>query len=394
MPRGLIRSAAAWSLVCAAIGPASGALAAPQSRAAAKYEDPYTLGDPKALEQAGYVKIGSAELAPGVSSSQIEHALALEQRICWIETAHFKLGIELPAMKPALQEKKGLEEELARLKKRLPRVRTGGVVDGWTRAHLCAQRAEDHYADFVKRFAIDENALKPDARYLGMQSKYAILIFNKESSLGTFAQTFMKRDTKTATQHHLDNGCMLYIDALEIHRPEHRIDLGVRARLAYNVASNLMDGYGGFYTHTPPWWREGFAQVVARTVNGQYAPMFDPRMYENDQKQAWEWAPRVSGRAKHNIAKTASALFAVQKSQDLDFASTMDSWSRVEFLLAQPGDGARKFLDALQQIDALKLEEGERVAKQSAALEASFGFDAAGFDQKWRAWVLETYPKR
>ncbi|MBL8901067.1 MAG: hypothetical protein JNM84_25785 [Planctomycetes bacterium] len=394
MLRRSIRSALLLPALCAAVGLVPAADAEAQGRGAAMYEDPYTLGDAKALEQAGYVKIGSAELAPGISSSQIEHALALEQRICWIETAHFKLGIELPATKAALQEKKGLEEELERLKKRLPRVRTSGVVDGWTRAHLCAMRAEEHYADFVKRFAIDEQALKPDARYLGMKSKYAILLFTKESSLGTFAQTFLKRDVKAALQHYLDSGCMLYVDALEVHKPEHRLDLGVRARLAYNVASNLVDGYGGFFTHTPPWWREGFAQVVARGVNGQYAPMFDPRMYENDQKQAWEWAPRVSGRAKHNIAKSAAALFAVQKSQDLDFASTMDSWSRVEFLLAQPGDGARKFLDALQQIDALRLEEGERVAKQAAALEASFGFDPAGFDQKWRSWVLETYPKR
>jgi hypothetical protein len=376
------------ALLAAALG------ASEPARAQSKYEDPYTLGDPKALEQAGYVKIGACEFAPGINASQIEHALALEQRICWIETAHFKLGIELPATKAALQEKKGLQEELERLKKRLPRVRTSGVVDGWTRAHLCAQRAEELYADFVKRFAIDEAQLPKDAPYLGMKSKYAILLFIKESSLGTFAQTFLKREVKGALQHYLDSGCMLYLDALEVHKPEHRLDLGVRARLAYNVASNLVDGYGGFFTHTPPWWREGFAQVIARTVNGQYAPMFDPRMYENDQKQAWEWAPRVSGRARHNIAKSAAALFAVQKSQDLDFSSTMDAWSRVEFLLAQPGDGARKFLDALQKIDALKLEEGERVAQQSAALEASFGFDPASFDQKWRAWVLETYPKR
>lgn len=374
---------------------ASSERALPQAGSASRFEDPYTRGDDKLLAAAGYERVGSCELAPGQSSTQIEHALALENRIAWIETAHFKLGVELPTCKVDRDERKEVNEELDRLKKALPRVKAGAsILDPWLRAHLVALRAEDCYEQFCEHFAIKADDKQESAPYLGMKSKFAVLIFTKESTLGTYAQTFLRREAKHALQHYLENDCLLYLDALEIHKADHRRDLGVRARIAYNVGVNLLDGYAGFQTMAPPWWREGYGQVLARQVSGKYAPIADPRVYENDQEQAWVWEPRVYGRARHNIAATAEKLFSIEKYEDLDFVTTMVAWSRVEFLLAQKDGAARKFLDALQAFSSPKLELAERHSKQEEALNNAFGFDAAGFDEQWRTHVMKTYDRR
>ena len=57
--------------------------------------DPYTEGDPEAVERAGYFATGGFEFA--ASDTATIDARYPKETIVWLETAHFQLGCAMPA---------------------------------------------------------------------------------------------------------------------------------------------------------------------------------------------------------------------------------------------------------------------------------------------------------
>ena len=159
---------ASLALIAAAISSPS-PLAAQEKQPKWKL-DPYTKNKPEALKRAGYVSFGpfpcGGKGAGVAQTTDIEKTIPYSQ-IRWIETAHFRIGVELPEwtvpMDPQTRAK--IRGELERLATRLdgvdPKTRK---LDPWLRAHLYAQRCEDLYAEFRTMAGVKDEDFPQDPK--------------------------------------------------------------------------------------------------------------------------------------------------------------------------------------------------------------------------------------
>src|SRR5262249_2134916 len=153
--------------------------------------DPYTKNDPELMGKLGYVSYGPFEFGQRgrdpATSEQIDKVLQPAE-ILWVETAHFRIGLDLDAfvvpLDPEISSKP--RSELTRLNKVLKKVNPKAkTLDPWLRLHLTAMRMEDLYREFLEMVGVND-AEFPGAvsdvvigqgrflgygPYLGMQNK-------------------------------------------------------------------------------------------------------------------------------------------------------------------------------------------------------------------------------
>ena len=81
-------------------------------------QDPYTRGDPAAMEKAGYVSFGPFEWRAGHTTDDVRRALGGSP--LFVETAHFRIGCALPAYRPPDRKaRKKLTAELGQLRRQV-----------------------------------------------------------------------------------------------------------------------------------------------------------------------------------------------------------------------------------------------------------------------------------
>ena len=140
--------------------------------------DPYTLGERELELRLGYERVGFFPWAAGQTTSDVREMMGGIE-ILWVETEHFRIGsslktYDIPGDKA---ERALLKKELARLKKRLGKLRAPrNELDPWLRLHLYAQRMEELYADFFERFSLSPSDFPDGAPYLGYREKFLVLI--------------------------------------------------------------------------------------------------------------------------------------------------------------------------------------------------------------------------
>ena len=111
-----------------------------------------------------------------------------------------------------------------------------------------------------------------------------------------------------------------------------------------------------------------------------------------------EWPVKVRRRAQHDGAFLPfDKMAAWVKWEELGYHAHAQSWSRIDYLMSIDPLKVGKMLRALKAVPpAATPEETAPVLRERAAelLQELFALDAAGFDEKWRTWVLKTYPKK
>src|SRR5262249_33774322 len=154
--------------------------------------------------------------------------------ILWIETKHFRIGINLPPwtvpMDPETRAK--IRGELERLAEKLPGINPKTrTLDPWLRAHLFAQRVEDVYDEFCKLAGVkdedwprdpDKVIVLPGKPYmgqgpfLGMKQKYLLLLFEKETPFLQYMKGYLGRESHFGQRWHFkDVSCLIYTIATE-----------------------------------------------------------------------------------------------------------------------------------------------------------------------------------
>lgn len=402
--------AAAASLLLAA-----GALAVQEkdkgSGGEAFREDPYTKNAPEALARAGYAAYHPFRFADGHTTADFEKTLGDGVEMRWIETAHFRIGSSLPAyVAEDREEKERLRGELERLRARIPEApaKLPRKLDPWLRAHLYAQRCEELLAEFARIFDLDaapwpsgpgqtmDGAYRGEGPYYGMPDKFTVLLFEKESSYGRVREKYLAGGGGPASARHLfaRSGTLLF--AVHVQGSNLHEDTALHCALVYNLVFNLADG-NKYYAHPAPLWlAAGLGHVLARRVSPKVNYFTDERAYSADEKDQWDWAPRVQARVKNQVWPAAERLFGLSDVARIEYVEHMMAWSRADFLLRERAAGLPAFLDGVKA----RLAEGrtptaeEIAAAQERALQAAFGFDAAGFDAAWSEWVLRAYPKK
>lgn len=373
--------------------------------------DPYTKNEPSALAQAGYSALHPFPFAEGLSTADVEKVLGDGVEMLWIETAHFRIGSSLPEyVVEDREEKERLKAELERLRVRIPTVpaKLPRKLDPWLRAHLYAQRCEELHAEFARLFALDQarwpsgpgqlvdGAYRGEGPYFGMTNKYTLLLFEKASSYGRMREKMLGGGGGEESARSLltKSGSLLY--AVHVQGSNLDVETALHCAVTYNLTFNLIDGVK-YFTHAAPLWLQvGLGHVLARRISPKLNYFTDERAYSADEKDQWDWAPRVQARVKNKVWPSFDRIAALDDVMKLEYVEHMMAWSRVDHLLRERPEGLAAYLEGVKG----RLAEGrlptfeERQAAHARAFQSAFGWDGAACDAAWTEWVQRTYPKK
>lgn len=373
-------------------------------------EDPYTGNDPAALAAAGYLAYHPFRFAEGASTEAVEKVLGDGVQMLWVETAHFRIGSSLPKyVVEDRDERVRLRAELERLERIFPKVDPKErKLDPWLRLHLAALRCEDAWSEFERAFGLAgvrfpdgpgqkvDGAYRGEGPYWGMRDKFTVLLFEKESSYGRIKQKYLRGIGGDASARYLfpESDSMLY--AAHVQGAGLDTDTALHCSLVYNLAHNFVDATCHYSFPLPVWIATGFGHELARRVTPKVNYFTEDKSYSQDEKDVWNWPPRVYARVKNEAWTPARRVFATTDAGELKYTDHMMAWSRMDFLLRQRPDALGAFLlAAKERIAEGRMPTAEEIAAQhDRAFEQAFGFDAAGFDAAWTEWVLANYPKK
>lgn len=380
--------------------------------------DPYTNNEPELMEKAGYVRyqpMPFGELAGKiVSTEKIVEELGRPKMI-FVETAHFRIGSTLPAWAvPASDRKvkKKIESELKRLKKKLPKVNARARrLDPWLRLHLYAQRCEEVYEKFMERldatdasFPKEPNTLKNgkywgQGPYLGQQGKYLVLMFEKASDFTRYLTLFIGRQQAFAQRWNFKNtGSLLIATSIELEDGRLKHDTSLHCHIVWNVVHNMISGYRFYSYDLPVWFCEGSAHWWAKEVDEDRALDFD----QNESARAkmlntGKWKPRMRRWINHKNMRPVSELIGLRDYGQMTKYDHVKSWSLIDWMMSQGTEKFSAYMNAIKgYIDP---ETGIATANevlnlQRKGLRSAYSVSPLQLEEKWKAWVLETYPEK
>lgn len=375
--------------------------------------DPFTLGDAAAMHRAGYVSFGPFAFGTNHDSTDVQNLLP-DERICWIETAHFRIGASLSAWKVAGDKATlaKLRQELQQLGERLPGVRADArELEPWLRAHLVAQRCERVYAEVCAVLGVRDADFPPapghDPKqgakfmglgpYLGMAEKYTVLLVRESPSLGRYTAAHHGWATIEPARFFDHRFGTAFFGAAEASSfGLLRDDVALHTHLGFHIAWLLYTSYRAYGHDLPVWIPVGLAQRHARRVSTSI-PVYDLEPGAPGRKRYEQWGKRWPGLLR---ARAFEPLPVFLERMDVDSFSMdqhLEAWALVEYLLDEQHDAFVRFLDAMKDpfCERLRFPTREELfARQQAALRAAFGTDAAGLEERWRRLPVSKTARR
>jgi len=400
------------SLTLAMLAP--GPLRRVQERETFARVDPYTKNDPEKVEKAGYASLGPFRFGDDHTTEEVQKALE-GVPLVWVETQHFKLGSGLPEYElPGDKiEKKRIQEELERLGKRLPDVKARTrSLDPWLRMHLFAQRLEETYAEFLARFGLKESdfptvpqdpsksgdqSYMGQGRYLGMASKYTVLLFDRKQDLARYATVFLggKSGDGPLQGQFAAVGSLYLATAAELMEGEYHNDSALCVSVIRGIAQNFSRGFRGTDVELPFAWTEGVGHWFSRRFDPRFHFFSGPDPARNRITDQWNWAVGVRERVERKVFPTTEAMLGWTATDELEWADHLVLWSRIDYLMTLDDGSAQKVLRQLKEplapgesLDAERLGNRARDAFRSGT-----GVELDELDARWAEWVLKTYPK-
>ena len=366
--------------------------------------DPYTEGEPAAMDRAGYRGFGPFLWAEDHTTERIEETLG-GVPLLWVETEHFKIGSSLDefVLSGDSEERKLVRKELGRLRKKLGGLKSSTrTLDPWLRLHLCAQRLEDLYGSFLEVFQLEEDEfidpMMGTGPYLGLQDKFCVLLVEKKSSLARYTATYCDRPVESSYRFHFPTtDTMFFGMAWETLTGTYQNELAFLYAVTFQVVANLSNACRG-YTHSGPvWWSVGIGRWFARRVDERWMLYIGGGETAIRTEGDADWEPRVRALVGHEYFPTTSEMFAWKDPSALKFADHMIVWSRVDYLMSRDDGTARKFLLALNEPiawDPIRPREEVIQDQFLSALQFATGLDPEAFDEAWCAYVKKGYRKR
>ncbi|MFO1053190.1 MAG: hypothetical protein U1F36_13335 [Planctomycetota bacterium] len=410
----LVRPVAAVALLAAAL------VAQKQDKLPRWRIDPYTHNDPKLLEKVGYVSYGGFEFGQrgtkAVTTEDIDKAMPGSQ-ILWVETPHFRLGSTLESwtvpLEPDVRGK--IRGELTRLQERgFERINEKTrSLDPWLRLHLYAMRLEDHYAVMQSWLGVTDATFPKDEEdrktrigdytgegpFLGQKNKYLFLLFQGFPEYENYLATFTGRRTIGGQQWNFkDVDSLLYACAADNPNEDGRLkdDVGLHGHVVFSETHNLINGYLHYNFDLPVWMREAPAHWFERQISPRYNSFTRSEGAAPIEARQWRFdleTRKLLGNGKF------TAFADIMKRRDFgefDFPDHVTIWSRQDYLMSLGKEKFAKFMRlAKAQVDPLTGQTmGDIVEGTRMALREAYGLSPLSLEEKWRAWVLETYPTK
>jgi hypothetical protein len=341
-------------------------------RAAAK--DPFTQQDPKIMKALGVVAYAPLPWADGLRTTDVEKVLG-EQRILWLETAHFRIGCNLAtaSLPEEPDARKQVHAELQQLRKKWSKMpERASKLEPWLRLHLYAQRAETLYADF-RALVHHEDA---EGSHLGQPDKFPILLFQRRSDLARYLDRFCGIES-THAQRHFHQKSRQHAFALSAEADDPRDEPQVHAQFRFLLLQTLQQALGSL----PYWLSIGLAHHYERQVptNLVNAPIKDGESV--DPMTMHKWREKLRARVEHDAL--CIPFDTLSASTDLGYFGHLQAWSRVDYLLSLDRAKFGRLVSGLAGTFSSE--------RQFELLEQLYGMDPAAFDARWREWVGKTY---
>jgi hypothetical protein len=365
---------------------------------------PYCEGQVGLMELGGLVSHGGFEFGRG-TTGDIDSLLGMCD-IRWIETEHFQIGFALGTHKVKQEEKAKIRAELTRLAESFPAVKPKTkILDSWLRAHLYAQRAEDHWDRFVELMQIDERAFPKSARvwnmvgeymgqgpYLGQEGKYEILILPSEASSMIYLReqfglivrlsqrwNHMERDTISLTAH--------------VGQGDLRTDEALHGHVVFNLTINLLDGYKHYSYELPVWIREGLGHWMERDINPRFNTFNSAEGAVADMTRKEKWQPEVLKLVSRRQAVRMAELIHLKGYGELELRHHYTTWSMVDWMLQTNPDGMACFVSRLTGLlNEHSVPDGSGMPDAHRdAVKDCFGMSYAQLDSAWAEWVKANY---
>lgn len=381
--------------------------------------DPYTKNDPKKMAAAGYLNYGPFQFgnlaSDPVQSTDIQAALPF-LNIIWIETAHFRIGVELPLWQvpTEMKSRKKIRAELTELKKKIPSIKPKTRrLDPWLRAHLTAHRMETLYAETQALFGVKDADFPKDQTevvtnagkqymgygpYMGMRDKFLVFVVEKAGPFRQYMEKYLGRPSAMPQRWHFkDASSLLFTCATESNDFPLKHDTALHCALAFNVSQNLMDGFRYYAYNLPVWIKEGFGHWNSRRVSGDW-PSFDQNEGSiADMKTLSKWKPfakSLIGRTKKYAPFPEVANW--RDFGDITFNDHVMVFSRMDFLMSK---GQKKWQEFLFTVkgrvkDDWSADQTDLVGATREGLKKAYGLNFLNFDERWAAWVKSTYPSK
>ena len=395
------------------------ALPAQRSRKDKWKIDPYTKNDPKRMAAAGYLSYGPFEfgsLAVDMLPSTDIQATLDYVNIIWMETKHFRFGLELPQWQvpTEMATRKKIRAELTELKKVLPSINPKTRrLDPWLRAHLTAYRMEKLYAETMELFGVTDESFPQDPSkvvidpkktymgygpYLGMRNKYLVFVVEKESTYRQYLKKYIGRDSKFPQRwHFVDASSLLFACPLESNDFPLTHDTALHCALAFNVSQNLLDGFRYYAYDIPVWIKEGFGHWNSRRIDGDW-PSFDQNEGSvADMKKLTHWKAYAKGLLSNEKKWTPFPEVANWRDfGQIKFNDHVMVFSRIDYLLSQDPKKWQTFLMTVKGRvnEQWQADQSDLVGATREGLKQAYGLSFLNFDERWSEWVKETYPSK
>ena len=381
--------------------------------------DPFTKNDPKKMAAAGYLNFGPfafGNLADDtVMTSQIQASLPYIN-IIWIETEHFRMGVELPAwsVPTEMATRKKIRAELTELKKKLPKINPKTrTLTPWLRAHLTAYRLEKLYSETQELFGVTDDQFPTNPNdvfpapgktymgygpYMGMRDKFLVLLIAKEGPFRQYMETYLGRPSSQPQRwHFVESSSLLYTCTQESDQFPLKHDTALHCALAFNVSQLLLDGFRYYSYNLPVWIREGFGHWNSRRIDGKWSNFDQNEGSLADMRNMSKWRPHIKsliGRTKKYAPFPTVAKW--RDFGDISFNDHLMVFSRMDFLMSMGQAKWKKFLFTVKgRVDEeWKIDQTDLVDATRTGLKEAYNLTFLNFDDRWRAWVKKTYPSR
>ncbi len=362
---------------------------------------PYCLGQPELMAASGIVSHGGFEF--GSSDTHAIDELLPETDIRWVETPHFELGMGIGGFRVGNSDRKKVRAELEKLAEVLmdvnPKTRQ---VDAWLQVHLYAQRMEQVWDRFLEIMQVSEDQF-PDGKkvwmvgtpymgegpYVGQKGKFEAMILPSESTHVTFLSTNFGLQIRRSQRWNVIPRDTMTI-AIHTQEDQLRKDEALHGHLAFNLASNLLNGYKHFSYDTPIWLIEGLSHFIERELNPRFNTFDSSEGSLTEATSKANWIPQVKAMIRSGKAPRLAELMRFQSYGDLDIEHHYATWSMTVFLIEQHGQGYACLNDRLHGMKNKQgLQDGSNIAdKHRKFFRECLGMSYAQFDKAWAEWAL------
>jgi len=366
---------------------------------------PYCGGDPKLMEGAGIVSHGGFEFAKGTTATLDQELSGFD--VFWIETEHFKLGLELKPYKIPQREKDKLEAEINELRKALPAIPDKvRVIDSWLRAHLFAARVQTLYKSVVELLKVEDAPFPKKAvttfdpakgywgmgPHLGMKRKYELLVIRNENNCAGWLRATFGLLTRSAQRWHIvDRGVLIVITHQE--QGKLQVDEALHGHVVFNLVQNMLNGYKYYSYDKPLWLLEGLSHWFERQVTTKYNTFDGGEGSTAAITRKENWEPPTRKLVQKGNSSGIGALMRIKGYGEFGLPEHYTTWSMVDYLQSKhPGFVGDLLGEVSGLLSAEYMPEGGRMNDVTREFfKQRLGLTMVGFERAWQAWVLETY---